>query len=131
MTTSRCRLTRIVILHTSLSASLAEAIEGAFGFAIDQARTRYVPGLVLAEVDYFRRNERKGMQLFMQDLARSDLDMRTSKPAVASPCVVHESHRCLILARADVEISRAETARPIGTEEEARTVSRQRREVFA
>ena len=38
--------------------------------AIDQARTRYVPGLVLAEVDYFLRDERQGMELFMQDLAR-------------------------------------------------------------
>ena len=41
-----------------------------FRKAIDQARTRYVPGLVLAEVDYFLRDERQGMQLFMQDLAR-------------------------------------------------------------
>jgi predicted nucleic acid-binding protein len=42
----------------------------AFRKAIDQARTRYVPGLVLAEVDYFLRNERRAMRLFMQDLAR-------------------------------------------------------------
>lgn len=42
----------------------------AFRTAIDQARTRYVPGLVLAEVDYFLRDERKAMQLFMQDIAR-------------------------------------------------------------
>lgn len=41
-----------------------------FRKAIDHARTRYVPGLVLAEVDYFLRDERQGMQLFMQDLAR-------------------------------------------------------------
>lgn len=41
-----------------------------FRKAIDQARTRYVPGLVLAEVDYFLRDERRAMQLFMQDLAR-------------------------------------------------------------
>jgi predicted nucleic acid-binding protein len=41
-----------------------------FREAIDQARTRYVPGLVLAEVDYFLRDERRAMQLFMQDLAR-------------------------------------------------------------
>jgi predicted nucleic acid-binding protein len=43
---------------------------GLFRKAIDRARTRYVPGLVLAEVDYFLRGERQGMQLFMQDLAR-------------------------------------------------------------
>jgi predicted nucleic acid-binding protein len=41
-----------------------------FRSAIDRARTRYVPGLVLAEVDYFLRGERRAMQLFMQDLAR-------------------------------------------------------------
>ena len=41
-----------------------------FRHAIDQARTRYVPGLVLAEVDYFLRDERRAMQVFMQDLAR-------------------------------------------------------------
>lgn len=41
-----------------------------FRKAIDQARTRYVPGLVLAEVDYFLRAERKAMQMFIHDLAR-------------------------------------------------------------
>jgi predicted nucleic acid-binding protein len=40
-----------------------------FRNAIDRARTRYVPGLVLAEVDYFLRDERGAMHLFMQDLA--------------------------------------------------------------
>ena len=43
---------------------------GRFRDAIDRARTRYVPGLVLAEVDYFLRNERHAMREFMQDLAR-------------------------------------------------------------
>jgi predicted nucleic acid-binding protein len=41
-----------------------------FRNAIDQARTRYVPGLVLAEVDYFLRDERRAMRVFVQDLAR-------------------------------------------------------------
>jgi predicted nucleic acid-binding protein len=41
-----------------------------FRRAIDQARTRYVPGLVLAEVDYFLRHERQAMHVFVQDLAR-------------------------------------------------------------
>ena len=41
-----------------------------FREAIDSARTRYVPGLVLAEVDYFLREERGAMQVFVQDLAR-------------------------------------------------------------
>lgn len=43
---------------------------GRFRHAIDQALTRYVPGLVLAEVDYFLRDERGAMQAFMRDLAR-------------------------------------------------------------
>ena len=43
---------------------------GLFRNVIDRARTRYVPGLVLAEVDYFLRDERPAMQVFMQDLAR-------------------------------------------------------------
>lgn len=42
-----------------------------FRAAIDQARTRYVPGLVLAEVDYFLRDTRHAMRAFMQDLARA------------------------------------------------------------
>jgi uncharacterized protein len=41
-----------------------------FRHAIDRARTRYVPGLVLAEVDYFLRDERSAMNVFMQDLSR-------------------------------------------------------------
>lgn len=41
-----------------------------FRQAIDEARTRYVPGLVLAEVDYFLRNHREAMRAFMDDLAR-------------------------------------------------------------
>jgi predicted nucleic acid-binding protein len=41
-----------------------------FRQAIDQARTRFVPALVLAEVDYFLRDERRAMQAFMQDLAK-------------------------------------------------------------
>ena len=41
-----------------------------FRNAIDQARTRYVPALVLAEVDYFLRHERRAMWAFMQDVAR-------------------------------------------------------------
>jgi predicted nucleic acid-binding protein len=41
-----------------------------FRQAIEQARTRYVPGLVLAEVDYFLRHERTAMRALMDDLAR-------------------------------------------------------------
>src|SRR5439155_9336584 len=41
-----------------------------FRNAIDGARTRYVPGLVLAELDYFLRDERPAMRIFMEDIAR-------------------------------------------------------------
>jgi predicted nucleic acid-binding protein len=41
-----------------------------FRDAIDGARTRYVPGLVLAELDYFLRAERPAMRAFMGDLSR-------------------------------------------------------------
>ncbi len=41
-----------------------------FRAAIDAARTRYVPGLVLAEVDCFLRGERAAMRAFMGDLVR-------------------------------------------------------------
>lgn len=56
------------------SALIDYLVEGApdhrvFRAAIHQARTRYVPGLVLAEVDYFLRDERRAMQAFMHDLA--------------------------------------------------------------
>ena len=55
-------------------ASLDYLVESApdhrlFRNAIDDARTRYVPGLVLAELDYFLRDERRAMELFMRDLA--------------------------------------------------------------
>ena len=41
-----------------------------FRSAIDRARTRYVPALVLAELDYFLRDERRAMGAFMRDLGR-------------------------------------------------------------
>jgi hypothetical protein len=42
----------------------------AFRAAIDGARTRYIPGLVLTEVDYFLRGERRAMQVLIADLLR-------------------------------------------------------------
>ncbi|MFN0062847.1 MAG: type II toxin-antitoxin system VapC family toxin [Myxococcaceae bacterium] len=42
----------------------------AFKQAIDRARARYVPALVLAEVDYFLRDERDVMRVLMRDLSR-------------------------------------------------------------
>jgi predicted nucleic acid-binding protein len=41
-----------------------------FRDAIDRSRARYVPGLVLAEVDYFLRSERPAMRALMRDLGR-------------------------------------------------------------
>jgi uncharacterized protein len=41
-----------------------------FRAAIGRARARYIPGLVLAEVDYFLRDERSAMNTLMVDLAR-------------------------------------------------------------
>ena len=42
----------------------------AFRAVFDGARARYVPGLVLAEVDYFLRRERPAMRAFVQDIRR-------------------------------------------------------------
>lgn len=42
----------------------------AFRDAIDRSRTRYVPGLVLAEVDYFLRKERDAMRALIRDVSR-------------------------------------------------------------
>ena len=52
-----------------------------FRRAIDQARARYVPGLVLAELDYFLRDERGAMRTFMQDLARGAFTYAAPTPA--------------------------------------------------
>ena len=41
----------------------------AFREAIDAARTRYVPALVLAEVDYFLREEREAMAALIANFA--------------------------------------------------------------
>ncbi len=42
----------------------------AFRDAIDRSRTRYLPGLVLAEVDYFLRKEREAMGALIRDVSR-------------------------------------------------------------
>jgi len=41
-----------------------------FRNAIDGARARYIPALVLAEVDYFLRKERKAMSALVRDVQR-------------------------------------------------------------
>ena len=42
----------------------------AFREAIDLSGTRYLPGLVLAEVDYFLRKERPAMAALVRDVSR-------------------------------------------------------------
>jgi len=42
----------------------------AYRAAIDSARARYVPGLVLAELDYFLAGDRPAMRAFVSDLER-------------------------------------------------------------
>jgi predicted nucleic acid-binding protein len=42
----------------------------AYRAAIEAARTRYVPALVLAEVDYFLRGDRASMEAILADLDR-------------------------------------------------------------
>jgi hypothetical protein len=67
------RLSAPLVCDTSalLDYLVADAPEHVlFREAIDAARTRYVPGLVLAEVDYFLRRERAAMRALMADLAR-------------------------------------------------------------
>lgn len=50
----------------------------AFRRAIDAAPTRYVPGLILAELDYFLREERSAMRAFMDDLSEGAFTFATS-----------------------------------------------------
>lgn len=73
-------------------ALLDYLVEGAadherFREAIDAARARYVPGLVLAEVDYFLRDERAAMSAFMSDLARGAFTY--------APPALHQLHRAM------------------------------------
>jgi predicted nucleic acid-binding protein len=51
-----------------LTAGAADHV--VFREAIDAARARYVPGLVLAEVDDFLRDDRRAMAALMRDLER-------------------------------------------------------------
>jgi len=71
----------------------------AFRAAIDDARARYVPGLVLAEVDYFLRRERAAMRALIlraravlerrrrerRDLVPAGPDRQLSRPRDRAP----------------------------------------------
>jgi uncharacterized protein len=54
----------------------------AFREAIHSARTRYVPGLVLAELDYFLRKQRAAMRAFMLDLASGAFTYAAPTPSL-------------------------------------------------
>jgi predicted nucleic acid-binding protein len=43
---------------------------GAYRLVIDSSRARFVPGLVLAELDYFLRDDRRAMRAFIDDVER-------------------------------------------------------------
>ncbi len=65
---------RTAALICDTSALLDYLVEDApdhrsFRSAIDRARARYIPALVLAELDYFLHDRRRAMGLFMRDLA--------------------------------------------------------------
>lgn len=54
----------------------------AFRDAIDGSGTRFVPGLVLAELDYFLRKQRPAMRAFMQDLKRGAFTYAGPTPSI-------------------------------------------------
>jgi predicted nucleic acid-binding protein len=58
-----------------------------FKKAIDSARARYVPSLVLAEVDYFLRDHREAMRRFVHDLRRGAF--------IFAPASVHQLTRAM------------------------------------
>ncbi|GMU61364.1 MAG: ribonuclease VapC [Myxococcaceae bacterium] len=85
---------------------VAEAPDhAAFRTAIDRARTRYVPALVLSELDYFLRNERAAMRAFMADLARGAFTLAPASPALlARAMVIDEQFASLRLGLVDASI---------------------------
>jgi predicted nucleic acid-binding protein len=77
----------------------------AFRRAIDGARTRYVPGLVLAEVDYFLRRQRAAMEAFMADLARGAFTYAPPTPALLARAMdIDRAYRDLGLGLVDASI---------------------------
>ena len=77
----------------------------AFRHAIDRAPTRYVPGLVLAELDYFLRNERTAMRRFMLDLHRGAFTYAPpAMDAIVRAMAIDERHAGLGLGLVDSSI---------------------------
>jgi predicted nucleic acid-binding protein len=77
----------------------------AFKQAINRAQTRYVPGLVLAELDYFLRHERTPMRRFMQDLHRGAFTYAPpAMDAIVRAMDIDERHAGLGLGLVDASI---------------------------
>lgn len=76
-----------------------------FRQAIDGARARYLPALVLAEVDYFLRDERDAMRALMDDLARGAFTYAPPTPgALARAMEIDRRYASLRLGLVDASI---------------------------
>lgn len=76
-----------------------------FRRAIDRARTRYVPALVLAEVDYFLRNERKAMAALMAELERGAFTFAQAPlPLLSRAMEIDRTYSALGLGLVDASI---------------------------
>lgn len=76
-----------------------------FRHAIDGARARYLPALVLAEVDYFLRDERDAMRALMDDLARGAFTYAPPTPgALARAMEIDRRYASLRLGLVDASI---------------------------
>jgi predicted nucleic acid-binding protein len=77
----------------------------AFREAIDGARTRYIPGLVLSEVDYFLRHERGAMRALTADMARGAFTyVPPTLPLVLHAMEIDARHQSLELGLVDASI---------------------------
>jgi predicted nucleic acid-binding protein len=78
----------------------------AFREAIDGARARYVPALVLAELDYFLRRQRRAMWAFMADLRRGAFTLaRPTLATLARAEEIDREHEHLGLGLVDASIA--------------------------
>jgi hypothetical protein len=76
-----------------------------FRHAIDRARTRYVPALVLAEVDYFLRKERKAMAALMAELSRGAFTLAQAPlPLLSRAMEIDSAYSALGLGLVDASI---------------------------
>src|SRR5438132_6698292 len=77
----------------------------AFLKAIDAARTRYVPALVLAEVDYFLREQRAAMAALMNDLSRGAFTYAPATlPLLTRAMEIDRQYRALGLGLVDASL---------------------------